>query len=475
MLGQYRSDAVTATYNFSSDGLREPTKWLANSLDHALTETIRRHPSLCYGIIEQTAQSEAKFVQLRGIHRDDVIKFCEVGSNNTDLDNTSKETKEDELLSKYLGTAHEALWAGGDNQPAWKVIVLNHQNYSGHSQASQSLLDLTPHRRNRVDVIFLAHHAIADGLSGIAFHKSLLEALCRVKVGACETSPWPYIVPDNIAAPMPVEQLLDLSTTASDALPESPTFAAWTGEDPTILSHQEYISCVRITTIAAEYVSQVLKTCKKLKITLTGYLHGLIILFLARSVKDAQAFCSVTPYSLRPFTGAAAEDIVNHISYVVNNTNRELLDQIRNTQPELKGDMELLAKIAHQFRDHMASEISQFPKKSALFELSRVVDVYNYCRAQMDEKRGCTYELSNLGVAQIGGCPEGHNSDFPLYFEKLTFTQCGMVVGPAIGCNIVSAKGGPLVIAFTWQKGVVEDGLVADLADTIQSYMSAED
>lgn len=53
----------------------------------------------------------------------------------------------------------------------------------------------------------------------------------------------------------------------------------------------------------------------------------------------------------------------------------------------------------------------------------------------MRKERGGTYEVSNLGVVRL---PENPGGRSVLRLEKLVFTQCGMVTGPAIGVGVVS-------------------------------------
>lgn len=58
-------------------------------------------------------------------------------------------------------------------------------------------------------------------------------------------------------------------------------------------------------------------------------------------------------------------------------------------------------------------------------------------------------------------------SDY-MELERLVFTQCGMVVGAAFGCSVVSVRDGPLVLGFTWQQGVVDEALMDGIDEGVK-------
>ena len=80
------------------------------------------------------------------------------------------------------------------------------------------------------------------------------------------------------------------------------------------------------------------------------------------------------------------------------------------------------------------------------------------------KERECTYELSNIGQVSMPSEP----SDGQVKLVKLVFTQCGMVVGPAFGCSVVSFLEGPLVLSLHWQEGIVGEDLMAGLRDYLE-------
>lgn len=92
-----------------------------------------------------------------------------------------------------------------------------------------------------------------------------------------------------------------------------------------------------------------------------------------------------------------------------------------------------------------------------------------YCLGKLGRRREETYELSN--VHEFMPLEEGGEGKLEL--EKMMFTQCGMVTGAAIGCSVVSTRGGPLVAGFTWMDGVVEIQLLERIIGEVKGLLMA--
>ena len=180
--GQYRSCAVTGVYYFDGQDFQNFQKHLIEFLKFSLGKTIERHPALCYGLLEKTKNSEAQFVRLQTIRWEDIVEI-----------HTS--TSEDKVvaLPKVLGLGHQHLFKDQRQKPAWKIIVLLHDNGS-----------LTSNSSFRADII--SHHAIADGISGSAFHKTLLEAFYQASLHSKSQNGWPYLVPPSSLEPLAIEK-----------------------------------------------------------------------------------------------------------------------------------------------------------------------------------------------------------------------------------------------------------------------------
>jgi hypothetical protein len=170
---------------------------------------------------------------------------------------------------------------------------------------------------------------------------------------------------------------------------------------------------------------------------------------------------------MRRFSGVSDDEIVNHISYITTQWRDPLISSSRSILEGSKEEEELLQCITKQYRSEINSELASVPHKGpgALIEISKIQDFDKFCEEGMEKKRGYTYELSNVGAVAFPERPKGSEG---IELEKLVFTQCGMVAGPAFGCSVISVTGKPLVVSLHWQQGIVEDKLITDLARYIE-------
>jgi len=281
---------------------------------------------------------------------------------------------------------------------------------------------------------------------------------------------WPYHVPTDLPGLCYVEEacrfpLEPIDTGNITKLPPYP-FDPWTAALPSL---ETFTSRVHIITIPASCVPNILTRCRHLKggATLTSLLHSLLVIKLSRTITTAKGFTAVTPYSMRRFSGVSDDEIVNHISYITTQWRDPLISSSRSILEGSKEEEALIECIAKQYRSEIDSELASVPDKGpgALIEISKIQDFNQFCEDGMKQKRGCTYELSNVGAVTFPERPEGSAG---VELEKLVFTQCAMVAGPAIGCSVISVTGKPLVVSLHWQQGIVDDTLITALGGYIE-------
>ncbi len=129
-------------------------------------------------------------------------------------------------------------------------------------------------------------------------------------------------------------------------------------------------------------------------------------------------------------------------------------------------EADLIKQISTQFHTEILDELAAVPEHGspALTKIATIADLDQFCRDAMHGPRECTYELSNIGMVEMPPAPV----DGPVQLEKLVFSQCGMVAGPAFGCSVVSTKDGPLVLSVLWQEEIVSPRLMSDLRDYVE-------
>ncbi|KAK7211637.1 hypothetical protein V2G26_018815 [Clonostachys chloroleuca] len=453
-LGYYRSVAVTGIYSSSL--------WkvdLEKKLDASVQAAIREHPALCYGLSNQTTDDGLTiFASFKEVHRDDLIEVINYPSETSSEE--MSESAADGVLGQRLEKAHTSFWLVG--KPAWRIIVIHHlaeKSFLGGAARSDS----ETLEERRFDIAFVFHHAIADGLSGLAFHNAIMKHFSLISNASSEPE-WPLVVDWDVSLPNLVEDRIDLNNPQRPDS-EQPLMhgdqPAWPGDTISLPPGNGYRSRLHMAIVPPETLGSSLKFCKSQGITLTGYLHGLICVFLSREAAEAPGFRLVTPYSLRQFTKTSAQDIVFHAASMAMYLPGSDLTAIRKTQPQSQEESEHVIKIAKDFSESMAREVAT---SSYIDELRDVPDAIEFRKSALGilgKRRTKSYEISNLGVGQN---PTADPDAKPMVLQRLMMTQSGSVTGHAFSVNCASVIGGPLTLSITWSNGVVEDELIKSLS-----------
>ncbi|KAM5345641.1 hypothetical protein ACJ41O_011502 [Fusarium nematophilum] len=429
---------------------------LRSALEWSLQATVRQHPGLLYGVSNEVKDGIPLYTQLSQIDRQDVLEIIDSRDVGLTIGESNGETA-DSMLSHILGQKHADAWP--DNKPAWKVILLEHIHSGGSDHVALA----------RLDVAFFAHHAIADGLSGVAFHASLMDNFPSISASLSPPS-WPMALNEMRPVPAAVEECVDCLSCTCAVCSSSPSTCdqrVWAGTAMSRVPMVDFRSMVRIVAISARNLSVVLQKCKRSGITLTGLLHAVICTSLCRVIKEeVPGFRAVTPFSVRRHTKASNGDVVNHVSFLTSYVGGTQLSRVKGCEGGSAAEEQHITQMARSIGSDMAAKVKQFPHDGMATQLSRIQDLMSHCRCQGGRARQHTYELSNLGSSSDVVPPDDSN----LALEKLVFTQCGMGAGPAIGFNCVSTRGGPLTISITWQEGVVEESLIERVSRDLEDW-----
>ncbi|KAF5981206.1 branched-chain amino acid aminotransferase [Fusarium bulbicola] len=416
-LGQYRSACVTATYNISlpNDSLLNEFE---NALEHALQATIRQHAGLQYGISDEKEAGVPLFRQIRTFDRQDILEV--IDSQHFKAHDEEAEDVNDDALSKSLQNGHSQLWL--ENKPAWKVLVVKH---------TRGFTSGTP---LRLHIAFFAHHAIADGLSGVAFHASLMNNL---KLDTPMPASWPRELNEVKDPPPTIEERVDCLSCncAICTTPDKSDEPVWGGGPIPAAPTVNYESRVRIVTVPAAPFSSLLKKCKQANITVTGLLHAIICTSLSDSVKeDIPGLGAFTPFSARRHSGASDGDIVNHISYLTSYVSQEELQKFKSYQKGSTTGEERVIDLARWFSNEVATKTKEFPHGSMATKLSQVHDIIQECQSQGGTKRRYTALLHIAMQAQRVSHCRWRDSGGRIFRRKLNASSQVLVRnGPAEG------------------------------------------
>ena len=447
--GHYRSCAVTGIYQFPSN-LSDSTRFV-ETLQYALTKTVERHPELCYGIVNKSKDEPAHLYRLPELRWDDIVEI------KNDLIEDG-----DAVLEDTAGSIHDRLFTNQYTRPAWSLVVLRYTD-----QPNLSTI--------RTDIIFASHHGISDGSSCLAFHKTLQSHLRTGSQLSNEDrrSRWPYQVADDISKPIFLEdkfsltKFLDLPAKTKQS---DPSFDPWTASAPILDSIDSLRTKAASLSIPFTQVTNILAYCRQRSITLTGLVHGLILIHLSKAVPHAQTFRGTTPVSLRAFTKTSPDEIVNHVSSVYHNWSPEHISIFRRVEEKSTEEDLTITTVAQIYQETVRAEMRDIPihgPETVVFA-AKVKDFDEFCEQSMKiTKRSTTYEISNIGLLKAAELEEEKRVDV-VNLEKLIFSQSTMVTGCPINCNVVSIAHGPLTITLTWQDGTLEAEIMYGLRDFLK-------
>ncbi|KAL9108270.1 MAG: hypothetical protein Q9187_008315, partial [Circinaria calcarea] len=467
-LGFYRSVAVTAKYLLSETRLE--ARSLEDVFSSAVCQVVDRHPVLGCGIVGEEGNTPA-FTRLEQIALGGVIEFRRIDA--------ATDTEYDEKLMQMVKEQHSKRWPDLHLRPGWKLTIAQRSNQGTREKA--------------VDAVFAFHHAIGDGTSGMAFHRSLLKALNNLPSRPISTVPTVIKGPYSGAIVPAVEDLIQLDISWSFLLRQiwetsRPSWSVpasskpWSAAVVTLPHPDDFRSRVRFISLPRALTRQILSKCRKRETTLTGLLHGIIIAQLSLLVPEARSFRATTPYSLRPATGTSVEEIAVQLSALTTEYAPGTISAFRAGRADPRAAQQQIWEIARRFRLEMGAELAALPKDNLLGLLPYVRDWHRMWTDQVGKARSSTFEVSNLGSlrAELDSEPnreqnelnrERKDEEIACTVSRLIFSQSGMVAGAAFSFNIASVESGPLTVTLTWQEGVVAEGLMGEILEGLREEL----
>ncbi|KAJ7739816.1 hypothetical protein B0H16DRAFT_1890906 [Mycena metata] len=243
-------------------------------------------------------------------------------------------------------------------------------------------------------VILAYHHAIGDGLSGVAFHQSLLAALQNSIAG---DDSFLVAVPQSLSLLPPIEAVTNVRPSILKVIKNVP-------QTPEIKPGVKLISFTR------EEMASFAATCRSHDATLTSAFYVLTVATLSRLVsapqyKTLSAFVAI---SLRTAAAAPADALCNYVAG-------------HHTHPAVHPAFQWPAAA------HYAAEL-QRQKHAVREEVGMLYllfgNVAPFFRGMLGKKRGGTFDISNAGRV-----PSGTHAG-PWRMERMVFVQSNLVVGP---------------------------------------------
>jgi hypothetical protein len=370
-------------------------------------------------------------------------------------------TGEDETaaIEEILPSILDRPWPA--NIPPWRIVVLPLPRADTVS---------------RCFIAFSFSHTIGDGNVGLTFHRTFqtawTESFTSPKSDTSssitlpkQTLSEPFDTPERL----PISWKFLLAPLAGAILPKTLTHilglrasassidaGTWTGApmffDSTAAAAAE-CSRVQLLEIEEPLVANALARSRENGTKLTATLHQLIVRALSEALPSEEItnFVSGTAIDMRASIGVPAGEWGLYVSghYEVHPRIPSTSDSgdIAQKSPALS---EAMWKSARTITRNLAA-CGMRLQDQAIGLLRYAPSIRGWTLGKIGERRDSSYEVSNLlAFDSAAGDSEGK-----CRIGKMVFAQPGNVLSAPLVFNIVSVKGGSLVIAVSWQVGAL--------------------
>lgn len=422
-----------AVYDFGSKDvdLRSPRSYFS-----ALKSCIEEHPFLA--VVVKSHETEKPFYErVPNINiADHIIMASDLRG---DVDTSSVET---ESIEAVLGPAADRSWLSTAGISPWRIFV--------HP------ITLSPNTKpTRCFIAFSFSHALGDGLAGQAFHRTFLNAVrfgqekqdmsqtvvpsqpLQAAFDTPERLPisWGFLLGPLLAVILPkvVANLFGLRSATSTI-----DKGTWLGP-PTFFKPGDFQTQIKLLEINNSILQAALHVSRKNGTKLTATLHQIIIRALSRAlpVSEAKNFVTGTSVNMRSSIGAPENEIGLYVTGYYE-------QQPRN---DSTGPLSTSAWTAARVMTKSLAESAVRLQDQPIGLLRYAPSIRGYLTGKLGGKRDCSYEVSNLLVFS------NPVANAECVISKMVFAQPSSVLSAPLIFNVISVKGGSMMIAVNWQPG----------------------
>lgn len=418
--------AVTASYSLP-ESFTLPVK---DYIYKACETLIGQHPVLSAIPIGEDTK-EPYFARLPEIDLSAPVSFQARTGPFPGLDEADSEL--DAVLKAQHNTPFEA------PSPHWRLHVLT-----------------DPAENRRFTAAFVFHHAIGDGTSGKAFHRTFLQALRSIAPLAPGEAQQVIRSPQSPLLPN-VEELHSLPLSIPYLAGVLFREKIWSPTDPGLWAGSEVRlpleTNVRHVVIPKPVASSFRDGCRQQETTITAALQTLVARAILTHVPDRFTHVHLSgAMSTRRWIPDTITD--DSIGVWVQDYSEEYTRQAVTSETfpwaEAKRSRETIEKVL------------QLQGKNAGPNLLKYVGDFHeeLYRSKVGKPRKASFEVSNIGALGVGE----QEAERP-QIGRVVFSQSASVTGSAIEVSVASGGDGCLVLAFTWQADVVDNTLISSIID----------
>ncbi|KAL4997998.1 hypothetical protein BDV10DRAFT_168011 [Aspergillus recurvatus] len=438
-LGFYNALVIAGVYEVSN---KEIDVKAGESYIPTLRHCVREHPYL--SVVVKDKHTEKPFYErVSGLDLNHHVSVIHI-------EDISPET-ENESIERFLLPILDRPWPA--DIPPWRIVVLPLP-----SQEKQT---------TRVFIAFSFSHTLGDGMVGHAFHRTFLKALQQPRLEeesatlippSTQQLPAPFDTPSRL----PISWRFLLSPLLAVYLPKflsellglraavtAVNAGTWTGSPMFFDPSTPNSSRIRLLEIEGPLVQNALRASRAHGSKLTGLIHQMIVRALSKVLRDEgfTNFVSGTAVDMRGSVGIPRCAWGLYVSghYEVHP---------RPCHPSEKESPSTFSNgvwsSARSITENLASCAARLHDQ-AIGLLRYAPSIRDWTAGKVGQRRDCSYEVSNL-LAFDGAAGEGDKCKI----TKMVFaTPANVVSGPLV-FNIISVKGGNLVVTVNWQAGALD-------------------
>lgn len=419
---------------------------------------VGQHPVLS-AITLNEDKKDTYFARLPEIKLDQCVSFKErrQGFPGSLSDDSGSDPEGDAELDELLEVQHNLPFAAP--LPFWRLCILT-----------------DPGNAYRFTAAYVYHHALGDGGSGSAFHRTFLRALhdaCSVSsadVQAVVSSPKTPLLPNvEQIHPMPLSMFYILSVLFKARFWKSSRDPSlWTGSKITAPLENK----VRHVVVSKRDTTALKDLCRKNSTTITAALQALVASALFATLpKNYSALQCDGAISNRRWLsddqitddslGVWVQDFAEHYR-------REGFAKQDDDGDDGNG-VSFSWDEARRSKRHLDRILASRGKNSKMYLLKYVNDYANELfLPKVGKDRDGSFEVSNIGVFRSSI----ESEDGPRV-GRMVFSQSANVCGAALAMSVVTGADGCLTLGFTWQSGVVDDDLVSAVIAAVKKELNA--
>ncbi|KAH6645104.1 alcohol acetyltransferase-domain-containing protein [Truncatella angustata] len=474
-LDQYRGTIVACRYNLPASLTRlESLETLKGVFYNAIAQVVLAQPHLQTGIIGENSKNP-EFVRLDRLDFRNHVKWITLESSSN---------LEQQYL-KLMQSQLDARYSHLSSQPGWRVIIL-------HDIAAQNL-----------EVLYVWNHPHHDGMSGKIFHHQLLQILnensSQNKESVLETQQgsdnWVLNLPDS-------SQLLPPPPEVLIWWPMTPVFlvkALWKELKPLSIfgpsnTHATWAP-VQVTPFATRFhtftvdndvLTKVVSACHQHQTTLTGLLHGLVLVSLTSALEGMKGFASRTPYDLRHFLPSNApkyphlkpkESMCNYVSVLDHEFDAELVASIRDKMPSgaleasLPADVvDIVWSVSSRVRKEIQARLDSANKNDMIGIMRFVSDWRPQQESEAHKPRYLSWLVTNLGVLD-GAIEVAREQEQSWSIRRAELVLSAEVPSAALSVSIMTVKDSQMCVTCSWQDCVVDASLGERLLSDLERWL----